>query len=64
MGHHRLDGDVFRLPAPAAGNGCRFRAQSLQLRHRWRLAPGIGLTSHAGAGKGNGIIVAPPCMRW
>ena len=58
MGHHPLNRDLLRAPAPAAGNGSGLGAEAVELGLRWGLCPWIGHTAHAGTGQRDAVAVA------
>ena len=58
MGHHPLNRDLLRAPAPAAGNGSGLGAEAVELGLRWGLCPWIGHTAHAGTRQGDAVAIA------
>ena len=59
VGHHLLQADIARMPTPAAGDRCSFRAEVGELGGGGRLDPGGGDTAHACAGEGNAVAEHP-----
>ena len=62
VGHHSLNPDLICLESPIDQDCGRFIAKTLQLSVRRRLVPGIWLSSHASASKGDAIAVSAPGM--